>query len=160
MKNEILVAIGKVDKKVDKMQEEIQEIKVQVAKIPEIEKQVAKIPEIEKQVAKIPDIEKQVEKIQSQTIPELQQETRKIGETVEKMQSQTIPELQQETRNISRSVAVIEHEHGDKIKALFDAFCVNQEKGTEQDKKISFIEQKLLKHDQEIYYLNTKVQGL
>ena len=150
MKNEILAAIGKVDKKVDKMQEEIQEIKVQVAKIPEIEKQVAKIP----------DIEKQVEKIQSQTIPELQQETRKIGETVEKIQSQTIPELQQETRNISRSVAVIEHEHGDKIKALFDAFCVNQEKGTEQDKKISFIEQKLLKHDQEIYYLNTKVQGL
>jgi len=128
MKNEILAAIGKVDKKVDKMQEEIQEIKVQVAKIPEIEKQVAKIPEIEKQV--------------------------------EKIQNETIPELQQETRNISRSVAVIEHEHGDKIKALFDAFCVNQEKGIEQDKKISFIEKKLLKHDQEIYYLNAKVQGL
>ena len=120
MKNEILAAIGKVDKKVDNMQEEIKEMKKQVAKIPGIEKQVAKIPEIEKQIV----------------------------------------DLQIETRNISRSVAVIEHEHGDKLKALFDAFAVHTEKMEKQENRICFCEHKLENHENEIYYLKNKVRGL
>lgn len=133
MKNEILTAIGCIDKKVDNMQEEIQEIKKQVAKIPEIEKQVAKIPEMEKEIAKISGIETEIAKI---------------------------PSMQEEIRNISRSVAIIEHEHGEKLSALFDAFTAHTEKMEEQDKKINFCEYKLEKHDDEIYYLKTKVQAL
>lgn len=123
MKNEILTAIGCIDKKVDNMQEEIQEIKKQVAKIPKMEKEIAKISGMEKEVAKIPS-------------------------------------MQEEIRNISRSVAIIEHEHGEKLSALFDAFTAHTEKMEKQDKKINFCEYKLEKHDDEIYYLKTKVQAL
>lgn len=138
MKNEILVAIGSVDKKVDKMQVEIQEIKTQVAKIPKLEKQIE-------------GLQKETRHLQTQ-VTDLQKETGNL-------QTQ-MTELQKETRNISRSVAIIEHEHGDKLSILFDAFTVNEEKAKEQDKKISFIQHKLSKHNQEIYYLNAKVQGL
>lgn len=150
MKNEILMAIGNVSQKVDIMQEDICEMKKQVAKIPEIEKQVAKIPEIEKQVAKIPEMQKELAKI-----PEMQKEIAKIAQ----MQRE-IAELQKETRSISRSVAVIEHEHGDKLKALFDAFIAHTEKMEKQDNRLSFCEHKLDNHDAEIDYLKTKVQGL
>lgn len=149
-KNEILVAIGKVSQKVDIMQEDICEMKKQVAKIPEIEKQVAKIPEIEKQVAKIPEMQKEIAKI-----PEMQKEIAKIAQ----MQKE-IAELQKETRSISRSVAVIEHEHGDKLKALFDVFTAHTEKMEKQENRISFCEHKLDNHTVEIDYLKTKVQGL
>lgn len=127
MKNEILSAIGMVEQKVDIMQEDMNEMKKQVAKIPEIEKQVAKIPKMEKQIANM---------------------------------QKDIVELKEETRNISRSVAVIENEHGEKLSALFDAFTMSMEKAERQDKKNDFFENKLEKHDAEIYYLNTKVQGL
>lgn len=130
MKNEILAAIGKVDKKVDIVQEEIKEIKKEVAKIPEIERQVAKIPEMQKQIAQIPEMQEQIR------------------------------DLQRETRNISRSVAIIEHEHGDKLKALFDAFTAHTEKMEKQDKRINICEHKIEKQEDEIYYLKTKVQGL
>lgn len=135
-KNEILSAIAKLGEKIDVMQ-------VQVAKLPEIEKQVAKLPEIEKQVAKIPELEKEIAKIS-----ELEREIAKISE------------MQKEMRNISRSVAVIEHEHGDKLKALFDAFTVNTEKMETEEKRINFCERKIENHDTDIYYLKTKVQGL
>ena len=112
-------------------------------KIDSMQEQVAKIPEIEKQVAKIPEMQKEIEKI-----PEMQKEIAKISE------------MQKEIRNISRSVAVIEHEHGDKLKALFDAFTANTEKIGTEEKRISFCERKIESHDTDIYYLKTKVQGL
>lgn len=102
-------------------------------KIDSMQEQVAKIPEIEKQVAKIPEMQKEIAKIS---------------------------EMQKEIRNISRSVAVIEHEHGDKLKALFDAFTANTEKIGTEEKRISFCERKIESHDTDIYYLKTKVQGL
>lgn len=139
-KNEILVAIAELGVKLDTMQE-------QVAKIPEIEKQVAKIPEMQKEIAKIPEMQKEIAKI-SEMQKEMQKEIEKI------------PEMQKEIRNISRSVAVIEHEHGDKLKALFDAFTVNTEKIESEEKRINFCERKIENHDTEIYYLKTKVQGL
>ena len=129
-KNEILAAIGKLDGKFDFMQEQIICIQKEVAKIPEMQKEVAKIPEMQKEVAKISEIQKQ------------------------------IAEIQKETRKISRSVAVIEHEHGDKLKALFDAFTINTEKIEAQEKRINFCERKLENHDAEMYYLKAKVQGL
>ena len=107
-KNEILSAISMIGQKVDDMQDDVKEMKKQVAKIPEIERQVAKIPEIEKQLAKLPEIEKQIDKI---------------------------PKMEEEIKSISRSVAVIENDHGDKLKALFDAFTMTMEKAERQEKK-------------------------
>ena len=68
--------------------------------------------------------------------------------------------MQIDIRNISRSVAVIEQEHGDKLKALFDAFTTNTEAIEEQNNRISFCKQKIENHDMEIDTLKTKVQGL
>ena len=113
-------------------------------KIDSIQEQVAKIPEIEKQVAKIPDMQKEIVKTQEQ-VTELQQQ---------------VAEIKEDTRNISRSVAIIEQEHGDKLKALFDAFTINTEKIETQKERIHFCEKKLENHDAEIDYLTTKVQGL
>ena len=110
-KNEILSAISMIGQKVDDMQDDVKEMKKQVAKIPEIEKQVAKIPEIERQVAKIPEIEKQLAKL-----PEIEKQIAKI------------PKMEEEIKSISISVAFIEYEHGDKLKALFDAFTMTMEK--------------------------------
>ena len=132
-KKEILNAINKLSGKIDIMKE-------QVAKIPEIEKQVAKIPGIEKQVAKIPGMENEISQIS-------------------KMQNEIL-QIKDETRNISRSVTIIEHEHGDKIKAMFDALIVNNEKIYQEQERISFCERKIENHDNEIYYLKSKVQGL
>lgn len=168
MKNEILMAIGNVSQKVDIMQEDICEMKKQVAKIPEIEKQVAKIPEIEKQVAKIPEMQKELAKIpeMQKEIAQMQREIAKIQKEIVQIQKEMVQihkemaGLQKDTRSISRSVAVIEHEHGDKLKALFDAFTAHTEKMDKQDNRLSFCEHKLDNHDVEIDYLKTKVQGL
>ncbi len=107
------------------------------AKFNEIQIQLNKIPEIEKQVAKIPEMQKEIVETRKQVV-----------------------EIQKETRKISGSVAVIEHEHGDKLKALFDAFTVNNEHIQMEEKRISLCEVKVENHDMEIDYLKTKVQGL
>ena len=129
MKNEILMAIQGVNIKVDYIQKE-------VAKIPEMQKQIT---EMQKEVAKIPEIQKEVVKI-----PEMQKQ---------------IAEMQKEIRSISRSVAIIEYEHGDKLKALFDAFTMTKEKIEEQEKINLVHEKKIEKHDLEINYLTAQIQG-
>ncbi len=102
-------------------------------KVEEIQKEVAKIPEIEKQIAEIPKMKRELAEISKMKI---------------------------DIRNISRSMAVIEQEHGDKLKALFDAFTIHAEAIEKQNKRLSFCEQKLENHDMEIYTLKTRVQGL
>ena len=99
-------------------------------KIDVMQEQIAKIPEMQEQIAKIPEMQKQIAKI---------------------------PE---NIRNVSRSVAVIEHEHGDKLKALFDAFISNTQKIERQEENIKFCEKKLENHDMEMDFLINKVQGL
>ena len=148
-KNEILVAITKLGVKIDTMQK-------QVSKIPEMQKQIA---ELQKDTRKIPEMQNQ--------IAELQKDTRNISRNVADIEQRKIPEmqnqiaeLQKDTRNISKSVAVIEYEHGDKLRALFDAFSINIEKAETQKEKISFCEKKLENHDIEIDYLKSRVQGL
>ena len=100
-------------------------------KIDVMQEQVGKIPEIQKEVAKIPQMQKEIAKI---------------------------PQMQEDIRNISRSVAVIEHEHGDKLRALFDAFTTNTQKIEKQEENIKFCEKKLENHDTEIDFLLNKVQ--
>lgn len=70
-KNEILLAIERLD---NKMEKELSEIKREVAKIPKMQEDISKL---QKEVAKIPEIQKEVAKIS-----ELQEETRKISKSV------------------------------------------------------------------------------
>ncbi len=147
-KNEILAAIQNISVKIDVMQE-------QVGKIPEIQKEVAKIPEMQKEIAKIPQMQKDIAQMQKEIakIPEMQKEIAKIPQM-----QKDILQMQQDIRNISRSVAVIEHEHGDKLRALFDAFTTNTQKIEKQEENIKFCEKKLENHDTEIDFLLNKVQ--
>ena len=109
-------------------------------KIDVMQEQIAKIPEMQKQVAKIPEMQKEIAKI-----PLIQEDIARMEENI---------------RNVSRSVAVIEHEHGDKLKALFDAFISNTQKIERQEENIKFCEKKLENHDMEMDFLINKVQGL
>ncbi len=156
MKNEILMAIQGVNIKVDYIQKEVAKIPEMQKQITEMQKEVAKIPEIQKEVVKIPEMQKQITEMQKEVakIPEIQKEVAKIPE----MQKQ-IAEMQKEIRSISRSVAVIEYEHGDKLKALFDAFTMTKEKIEEQEKINLVHEKKIEKHDLEINYLTAQIQG-
>ena len=130
-KNEILNAIGKLNEKFDTVQE-------QVAKIPEMQNDIANIQtDVANMKTDVANMKTDMANIQTDVV-----------------------NIQNNIRNINRSVAVIEHEHGDKLKALFDAFMVNNEKIYQEQERVSFCERKLENHDTEIYYLKTKVQGL
>lgn len=148
MKNEILAAIENVNKKVDEIQKE-------VAKIPKIEKEVAKIPEMQEDIA---ELKTDVAALQID-VSELKNKTLEMEKDISEFKDQS-SKIQIDIRSISRSVAVIEQEHGDKLKALFDAFTTNTEAIEKQNNKISFCKQKIENHDIEIDTLKTRVQGL
>ena len=104
-----------------------------------------KIDIMQEQIAKIPQMQEDIAQMQKEIakIPQMQED---------------ILQMQQDIRNISRSVAVIEHERGDKLKALFDAFTTNTQKIENQEENIKFCEKKLENHDTEIDFLLNKVQ--
>lgn len=148
--------LDSIDKLLDrKFEAKFNEIQIQLNKIPEIEKQVAKIPEMQKEIV---ETRKEIVETREQ-VAETQKQVEETQKQVEETQKQ-VAEIQKETRKISGSVAVIEHEHGDKLKALFDAFTVNNEHIQMEEKRISLCEVKVENHDMEIDYLKTKVQGL
>lgn len=69
-------------------------------------------------------------------------------------------EMKYELRKLSLTVAKIEVEHGHKLEALFDAFKMHSEKFDSTEKRLNSCEEKIEKHDDQIYYLKSKVQGL
>ena len=153
-KNEILLAIEKLDQKIDYVKEDLrQEMQEQLKVIPEMQKQLGIMPEMQKQLGAIPEMQKQLG-----IIPEMQKQLGIIPE----MQKQlgVIPEMQREIRNISRTVARMEVEHGEKLAALFDAFTAHSEKLDIHDKRISICEKHIEHQSNQIYNLNSKVQEL
>ncbi|MCI8444580.1 MAG: hypothetical protein HFJ37_05465 [Clostridia bacterium] len=96
-------------------------------------------------------------KMQNQ-IEEIQEKISVIPEIQEKIS--VIPEMQKEIRKISKTVAKIEVEHGEKLQALFDAFTMHSEKLKTHEKRMNIFDRKLEKHNDEIYYLKSKVRGL
>lgn len=60
------------------------------------------------------------------------------------------------TKRISSSVAVIEEEHGSKLKALFDGYKCNSEKLDKIETDIKNIHSILQKHDDEIYLIKSR----
>ena len=133
-KNEILLAIKKLDSKIDNLQKE-------VSKIPDLEKEIKEL-----KTEAIPGLEKEIKELKTEAIPELQNEIKQLKVDI-------IPEMQEEIRKISKSVAVIELEHGEKLDLLFDIFDMQQEKLRIHEKRIQLCEKHLDRHDDEIYYL-------
>ena len=80
-----------------------------VNQIDAIQEKVSQIDAIQEKVNQIDAIQEKVNQIAIQE---------KVNQ-IDSMQ-QDIKELKQETRKISQSVAVLEHEHGEKIQALLD----------------------------------------
>lgn len=68
-------------------------------------------------------------------------------------------ELKSDLRNLSQTVAKIEVDHGQKLEILLDVVTSHNEKFESVEKILDKHENKLNKHDDEIYYLNSKVQA-
>ena len=92
-KDQVLLYLQKIVNQFDTIQEK-------VSQIDSIQEKVNQIDSIQEKVSQIDAIREKVNQIDSM--------------------QQDIKELNQETRKISQSVAVLEHEHGEKIQALLD----------------------------------------
>lgn len=68
-----------------------------------------------------------------------------------------INKIEDEQRNLSRTVAKIEYEHGNKLQAVLDVLCGQQQKNEEFEKKFDEHDKILSKHDDEIFYLKEKI---
>ena len=120
-------------------------------RLSKIEKEVAQIPEMKSDILKMKDDISKLKKEVSQ-IPGMKK-------NMAKMQKEIV-EIKHDVRKISQSVAVIEVEHGDKLKALFDAFSSNREDIERNKKSIEKLKNLYQLHDDKIYSLESKVQGL
>ena len=69
-------------------------------------------------------------------------------------------EMKQDLKSIGNTVTRIEFEHGQKLDTLFDAFAFHSQKLDSHDKRLEICEEKLDKQSHQIFYLNSKVQGL
>lgn len=114
------------------------------------------------------DIKSEVKDIRNtiKVIPEMQSDILKMKNDIAKIQEEikVMPQMQNDIidmkrniRQLSRTVARIEVEHGKKLEALFDAFSMNSEKINSLESKIESCIYRLDKHDDEIYYLKSKI---
>ena len=92
--------VNQLDSNQKKFASQIDAIQEKVNQIDAIQEKVSQIDAIQEKVSQIDAIQEKVNQIDSM--------------------QQDIKELKQETRKISQSVAVLEHEHGEKIQALLD----------------------------------------
>ena len=120
-----------------------------------------RLSKIEKEVAQIPEMKSDISTMKDD-ISGLKREVSQIPgmkKNMAKMQKEIV-EIKHDVRKISQSVAVIEVEHGDKLKALFDAFSSNREDIERNKKSIEKLKKLYQLHDDKIYSLESKVQGL
>ena len=68
-------------------------------------------------------------------------------------------EMKSDLRSLSQTVAKIEIEHGEKLGALLDGVASHTEKFESIKKILDKHENKLDRHSDEIYYLNSKVHA-
>ena len=139
--NEILQAISNLGINLNKRIDNIEKV---VGRIPEMQKDIDDMKEL---VGRIPEMQKDIDDMKELVgnIPEMQKD---------------INSMKEDIRSLQKSVAVIEVEHSEKIKILFDAVLVNSEKIDMLNQKLDLQISKWQKHDDEIYYLKSKVQGL
>ena len=70
-----------------------------------------------------------------------------------------ISDVKGELDKLNNTVTRMEVEHGEKIQALFDAFKMSDQRHMNHENRITICENKINRHDDEIYYLNQKIQG-
>lgn len=68
-------------------------------------------------------------------------------------------ETNDELRRLSETVAKIEHVHGEKIQILLDAVAAHNQRFDSIENRLDIIEAKIDKHEDKIYYLNSKVHA-
>ena len=68
-------------------------------------------------------------------------------------------EIKEELKRLSETVAKIEVEHGQKLEILLDVVTGQIKKFDSEEQKIEKCEKRLDKHDDQFYYLNSKVHA-
>lgn len=68
-------------------------------------------------------------------------------------------EIKAELKRLSETVAKIEVEHGQKLEILLDVVTGQIKKFDSEEQKIEKCEKRLDKHDDQFYYLNSKVHA-
>ena len=89
-------------------------------------------------------------------INEMQGNMNKTQGNINKIENK-LNEIEKEQRNLSRTVAKIEYEHGNKLQAILDVLCGQQQKNEEFEEKFNEHDKILSKHDDEIFYLKEKI---
>ena len=92
-----------------------------------------------------------------ETLKEIREHNKNTDKTLEEMKKD-ISELKQETRKISGSVAVIEHQHGEKIQVLLDGHNGILSKLDSINKRFESDEERLDNHTFRIAALETKIE--
>ena len=110
-----------------------------------------RLSKIEEQIKVIPSMQSDIEGMQN-TIVQMQSDIKELQNNYK--------EIYQETRNISRTVAKIEVEHGEKLAILFDAITGNTEKQKLLKKRLNKCEKRIDNNENQIYFLNSKIQNL
>ena len=145
----------KINKRFDKIEEKIKVI-------PKMQEQIKAIPEMQSNIEKMQnDIESMQSNIESMqnNIEGIQMDIKLIQKDIVDLQNK-YEELYDETRNISRTVAKIEFEHGEKLAILFDAVTANNEKQELLKKRLDKCEKRIENNENQIYFLNSKIQNL
>lgn len=130
-----------------------------------IEEKIKVIPEMQEQIKAIPAMQSNIEKMQND-IESMQNNIEGMQIYIKLMQKDIVElqnkyeELYEETRNISRTVAKIEFEHGEKLAILFDAVTTNNEKRELLEKRLDKCEKRIENNENQIYFLNSKIQNL
>lgn len=68
-------------------------------------------------------------------------------------------EMKEDLKKLSQTVAKIEVEHGQKLEILLDVVAGHTDKLNEEKQKIEKCEERLDKHDNQIFYLNSRVKA-
>ena len=130
-----------------------------------IEEKIKVIPEMQEQIKAIPAMQSNIEKMQND-IESMQNNIEGMQIDIKLMQKDIVElqnkyeELYEETRNISRTVAKIEFEHGEKLAILFDAVTANNVKRELLEKRLDKCEKRIENNENQIYFLNSKIQNL
>ena len=110
----------------------------------------------------VKNVKNDVKELKS-NVKEIEGNINKMQDNMNEMQSNMnkienkVNEIEKEQRNLSRTVAKIEYEHGNKLQAILDVLCGQQQKNEEFEEKFNEHDKILSKHDDEIYYLKEKI---
>lgn len=110
----------------------------------------------------VKNVKNDVKELKS-NVKEIEGNINKMQDNINEMQGNMnkienkLNEIEKEQRNLSITVAKIEYEHGNKLQAVLDVLCGQQQKNEEFEEKFNEHDKILSKHDDEIFYLKEKI---